>query len=196
MGGNRQSSGHYQYFFWRTGCLIAKRANELGAKVKLLLGPGRLDLPKNYFKGIDVTRFYYFKQLLHLIKKEVTTKKYDAIIHSAAVSDYAPIKTQDNKISSGKENLIIRLKPTLKIIQQIKKWVPKIFLVQFKLEVDKNYRQLIDISYKSMLKNKADLVVVNDLNSLNKAYIIDLAKKITKVNNRLHLADILLKIMK
>lgn len=180
-------------FSGRTGCAIAKRARELGVKVTLLLGPGQMDLPKNYFKGINVLRFRYFDELLKLMQKEISTKKYAAVIHSAAVSDYLPVKKAAGKIPSGKSALTIRLRPAAKIIRRIKNWDPNIFLVQFKLEAGKSPKKLIAASYKSMLKNRADLAVANDLSNLNRAYIIDREKGVTKVSNRLQLADVILK---
>lgn len=182
-------------FNGRTGCTIAKRAREFGAQVKLLLGPGKLDLPRSYFKGVKIVSFRYFQELLSLVRKEVATKKYDVMIHSAAVSDYEPVKIEDKKIRSGRNRLNITLKPTIRIIQQIKEWDPKIFLIQFKLEVNKTSQKLIEEGYKSMLRNKADLVVVNDLVNLHNAYVVDLAKDIIKINNRSELADKLLMVI-
>ncbi len=186
-------------FNGRTGCIIAKKAKECGAEVKLLLGPGRLNFPPNFFKGIKVIRYHYFHELLYLTRKEVSSKYYNIIIHSAAVSDYLPIKQYNGKIPSSKDNLIIKLRPAIKIIKSVKKWDPRIFLVQFKLEVGKKVEELIEIGYKSMLKNKADLVVANDLNKMGRvkheAYIIDLEKNITKINSRLSLANSLFRVI-
>jgi len=186
-------------FSGRTGCLIAREAEKRGAEVKLLLGPGRLNFPPGFFKGIKVIKYHYFHELLNLTRKEVSSKHYDIIIHSAAISDYLPINPYDKKISSGKGSLIIKLKPAIKIIKGVKKWDPHIFLVQFKLEVGKKAKKLIEIGYKSMLKNKADLVVVNDLNKMDKhkheAYIVDLEKNLTKVHSRYSLANKLFRII-
>lgn len=184
-------------FSGRTGCIIAREARKRGAKVKLLLGPGRLNFSPDFFKGIKVIRYHYFDELLNLVKKEVSSKCYDVIVHSAAISDYLPIKPYNKKLPSGKDNLTIKMKPAIKIIKRIKKWDPHIFLIQFKLEVDKKAKKLIEIAYNSMLKNKAELVVANDLNKMHKheAYIIDLEKNITKVSCRHSLAASLLQIV-
>jgi len=182
-------------FGGRTGCMIAEMAKRRGADVKLLIGPSRMSVSQKSFGKIKVVRYHYFHELLGLMKKEISKRNYDVVIHSAAVSDYMPVKTENKKIPSGKEELIIKLKPTIKIIQQIKKWDPKILLVQFKLEVNEPYKQLINIAYKSLVKNRADLVVANDLKNIQKAYIINRAKKIIKVNNRKELVNKLLAII-
>jgi len=187
-------------FSGRTSCLIAKKAKELGAQVTLLLGQGELNLPPRFLEDIKVIRYRYFDELLNLMKREILTKHYNALIHSAAVSDYAPIKKYRGKIPSRKNILILRLKPTIKIIERVKKWDPKIFLVQFKLEIGKKVKELINIAYKSMIKNKSDLVVANDLNKISKnkyeALIIDLEKNVLKVRSRNELVTNLLKIIK
>jgi len=176
-------------FSGRTGAGIASDLQKKGAKVKLLLGPGRVMPPK----GLKVERFYYFDELYKLMKKEISSKKYDIVIHSAAVSDYEPIKKQAGKISSGKKSLSVKLKPTPKIIQQIKKWDKNVFLIQFKLEVGKTKKQLIDVGYKSMIKNKADLVVVNDFNKISdtkhEAWVVDGEKVVNKVANKSELVS-------
>lgn len=184
----------------KTGCIIAKKAKEKAAEVKILLGPGRLEeFSPMFLRGIKVIRYYYFDELLNLMKKEISTRNYDVIIHSAAVSDYIPTHQYKDKIPSGKNSLIIKLKPSIKIIRRIKEWHPDIFLVQFKLEVGKKRKELIDIGYKSMIENKADLVVVNDLNKISKeryeAFIISSEKTVIKVYSRKNLANNLLKII-
>lgn len=182
-------------FGGRTGCMIAEKAKQMGSDVKLLLGPSRLSARNTPVSKIKLVNYRYFHELLSLTRREISKGHYDVIIHSAAISDYAPVKANNNKIPSGKNELIIKLKPTIKIIQQIKKWDPKIYLVQFKLEVNKTYSQLINAAYKSLLKNKSDLVVANDLKNIQTAYIIDRVKKIIKVKSRKALATTLLRIV-
>jgi len=186
-------------FSGRTGCIIAKAAKEMGAKVKVLLGPGRLNYSPGFFQGMSVIRYRYFAELLNLVTGEISQGKYDVIIHSAAVSDYTPTKTYDQKIPSRKNELTIKLKPTIKIIQEIGRIAPSIYLVQFKLEVDKRETELVDEGFRSMLQNKADLCVVNDLNKMDEnnheAFILGPNKRVTKVANREELAKELLKII-
>jgi len=164
------------------GLLIAKEAVKQGAKITLLMGPGPYSLFKSKNKKLKVIHFKYFEELYHLMRKEISSKKYDIVIHSAAVADYVPIKFYEGKIKSGKKNLVIKLKPTIKIVDQIKKWDPKIFLVKFKLEVNVSKKELIEKAYKSMLFSNADLMVANDLKHMKgekqKAFIIDRKKEI------------------
>jgi len=183
-------------FSGRLGYLIAKKAaSKETTKVTLFLGPGRISLPEKQDKNLKIIRYKYFDELYDLLKKAVSSKKYDILIHSAAVADYAP-KPADTKIKSGKQNLIIKLNPTIKIVDQIKKWDPNIFLVKFKLEAGISSKELIDIAYESMLKSKADLMVANEFaetsEKYHRAYIINPQKKVKPIIGKENIADQLL----
>jgi len=159
------------------GLLIAKEAAKKGAKATLLLGPGNLPLLKRNPKNLKIIRFRFFSELFELMKKEISSRKYDVAIHSAAVPDYLPATFYPGKIRSGKREILIRLKPTIKIIDQVKKWDPKIFLVKFKLEVGKNKKEVLKKGKEALKRSRADIVVANDLEDIHgnrhKAFILD-----------------------
>lgn len=162
------------------GMIIAKEATKRGAKTTLLLGPGGVSLPK--IPSLKVIPFKFFDELFYLMKKEISSKKYDIVIHSAAVSDFKPAKVYKGKISSQREELLLKLKPTIKIVDQIKKWDRKIFLVKFKVECGISKKKLIEKGYQSMLQSDAQLIMANDLTQIkektHKAFIIDREKNI------------------
>ncbi|MFA6525437.1 MAG: phosphopantothenoylcysteine decarboxylase [Patescibacteria group bacterium] len=185
-------------FGGKLGWEIAKFASEKNYNVTLLMGPGRVSIPKKISKSFRIIRFKYFDELLNLVTNELKSKEYDAIIHSAAVPDYIPKKTNSGKIKSGISNFKIEFKRTIKIVDLIKKIRPDIFLVKFKLEVGKSKAQLIDIAYKSMVKSKADLIVANDYNDMkrkHKAYIIKKDKSYIIVNGKKEIASGVLKLI-
>jgi phosphopantothenoylcysteine synthetase/decarboxylase len=163
------------------GLIIAEEAAKRGAKVTLLLGPASISPSQEYSK-FRIIRFKFFDDLYELMRKEITSRKYDVVVHSAAVSDYVPTKIFDGKIKSGKRDLVIRLIPTAKIVDQIKKWDPKVFLVKFKVEGNVSKEDLIQIAYNSMRSSNANLIVANDIKDIgektHKALIIDLDKRI------------------
>lgn len=110
-------------------------------------------------------------------------KTHGVLIHSMAVSDYMPIymtgfeqitasqdlteflnKTNDQgKISSKDEYQVLFLKQTPKIISQVKKWNPNIRLIGFKLLVGVSKEELLTVARASLIKNKAEIIVANDL---------------------------------
>ena len=124
-------------------------------------------------------------------------KDYQVLIHSMAVSDYTPVymtsidelqASQDlsefltkhnteTKISSKEEAQILFLKKNPKIISLVKEWNPKIHLIGFKLLVDVTKEHLIDVARESLNKNRADIIVANDLTQINSdqhlAYLVE-----------------------
>lgn len=177
------------------GVIMAKKAAEMGADVFLIMGPGRARIEGG--KNLEVIKFKYFDELFNLMKKEISSKKYDIVIHSAAVPDYVPEKIFSGKIKSGKKNLVVKMKSTIKIVDCIKKWDSSAILVKFKLEVKKPERELKKVAQKSMARSKADIIVVNDLLKMTKnkhlAFIID-NERSKKVSTKDNLAGELLKI--
>ena len=123
-------------------------------------------------------------------------KTHDVLIHSMAVSDYTPIymagfdqitASQDlteflnktnvqGKISSQDDYQVLFLKQTPKIISQVKKWNPNIRLIGFKLLVDVSKEELLSVARASFIKNKAEIIVANDLydisNNQHHAYLV------------------------
>ena len=165
------------------GFEITKEARRLGHDVTLLMGPGRVQLPPPT-SGLKIVRFKYFNDLLKAVKSELKNTRYDVMIHSAAVSDYVPVNVFKGKIKSGSKHLILHLKPTIKIVNLIKNIRPKIFLVKFKLEVNKKEKELLDAAYRSMKESRADLIVANDYKTVikdHKAFILDNDRKVIPV---------------
>lgn len=181
------------------GFFIAQEAAIRGANVTLLLGPSPLCPVSKPHSKLRIIRFKFFDDLYNLIKREISSKKYDVVIQSAAIGDYTPIHFFNGKIKSGKGNLLLRLKPTVKIIDQIKKWDKKIFLVKFKVEFNLPKKELLNGAYKSMLFSNADLIVANDTkdmkNKKHKAFIIDSEKNIITCEKKTEIAKKLLDII-
>ncbi len=122
-----------------------------------------------------------------LLEMQERVKDYQVLIHSMAVSDYTPVymtgleevqassnleeflskQNHQAKISSTDEVQVLFLKKTPKIISLVKEWNPAIHLIGFKLLVDVSEDHLVDIARKSLIKNKADLIIANDLTQIS-----------------------------
>lgn len=145
----------------KTGLLLAKELRQYGAKVTLLLGPVG-DICPN--RKIKLIRFRYFEELRDNLKKELESKKYDIVIHSAAVSDYRPKIFYRQKIKSGEKNLRLNLVPTPKIIDMIKKINSSVFLVGFKFEPKMGKTDLLKEARILIQRANLNLAVANALN--------------------------------
>jgi len=158
------------------GISLSEQLKKEKADVALLLGPGINDIPKGKTK---ILRFRYFDEFIGLLKRQLRSRKYDVVIHAAAVADYQPIRKIRGKIKSCIGTFSLVLKPTVKIINNIKRISPNSFLVAFKLDLDVNKKTLIKGALAVLEKSKADLIVANTFISRRyQAYIINPKGKI------------------
>lgn len=171
----------------KTGVLLANEARRRGAKVTLLLGPiSNCGLDKS----VNIIRFRFFNELKNNLIKELRTKRYDIVIHSAAVSDFKPAKIIRGKIRSRRAyNLKLVTLP--KIIRDIRCLAPEVKLVMFKLEDGISDKALIKKAKQAQNKIGADFVVANRINPYH-SFIIDRQNNIVSARNKEELAKKLL----
>jgi phosphopantothenoylcysteine decarboxylase/phosphopantothenate--cysteine ligase len=136
------------------GRLIANALAVRGASVTLLEGAVTTSIPAG---KIAIRKFFEFRELAEALREELQ-KRYDWVIHAAAVSDFELAKPFEGKIASS-PSLTLRLKQTRKLVNDIKHLSPRSRLVAFKLEPS-----LAGIRTKALglfEKAKADLLVAN-----------------------------------
>ena len=84
---------------------------------------------------------------------------------------------EPTKLPSGEAELVIHLRPTPKIVDEVRDLDPDIILVKFKLETDRTEEELLRIAQESRRRSRADLVVANDLSRKtgrrHEAYLLD-----------------------
>lgn len=156
-----QSSG-------RTSILLAEKL-AVNHDVTLLLS-------QNIHYPIQDERVIYFDSVDSLLRQiqELSSSDFDIIIHAAAVGDYtvASIEAQGlsstDKIPSGLSNLTIKLKPTKKIINEIKRLYPQTFLVGFKLTADLENVEIEKAVMQLIQNSSSDLVVHNKIHERKK----------------------------
>jgi len=96
-----------------------------------------------------------------------------AVFHAAAVSDFTfggvwergddgkLIPCTARKISTGKGPLLAELKPTPKIISELRGWFPQAKLVGWKYELDGDQARVINLAAQQLAKNRTNACVVN-----------------------------------
>ena len=152
------------------GHLIAQKLTQRGARVTLLEGPVTDPTPVG---SVKVIKFRFYDELEKFLKSELK-KKYSALLQCAAVSDYRLKKVFSNKINSDRAGLTLQLVPTLKLISEVKKINPGIFLVGFKLETKQSLRNLKQKARQLIRQSHCDLVLANSGSALSyRGYIID-----------------------
>lgn len=146
-----------------TGIILALQLQSLGARVTLLLGPvGSLC---HFNKKIRLIRYRYFGELREALIRELKTRRYDAVIHSAAVADYQPLSVSRRKIPSSKKQYRMTLVPTPKLVDLIKRIDPSIFAVGFKFEPNIAGQALVRRGRELLRRARLDLVVANSIDS-------------------------------
>lgn len=140
----------------KMGLALAKQAYILGADVTLIAANVNVNISP-LFNVIPVETS---KQMADVIFDVV--EDFDIFISTAAVSDFEVVERKNKKIDSN-SSLAINLKPTIKIIRQIKKINPNIFLVGFKAEFNITHDEIICCARKQINDAGTDIVVANDV---------------------------------
>jgi phosphopantothenoylcysteine decarboxylase/phosphopantothenate--cysteine ligase len=166
---------------------MAEEALSRGAEVTLVYGPGSATPPSRAnLISVETT-----EQMHEAVVSELRSKKYDVAVAVAAAADWTPEKPYSYKVSTHKlDSLNLRLIPTAKIIDSVKKLSPKTFLVAFRAEYKLPKKELIESAYKRLEEAKADLIVVNDVGKkevgfgtdTNEVFIVDKKKNTVHVH--------------
>ncbi|MBI3579421.1 MAG: bifunctional phosphopantothenoylcysteine decarboxylase/phosphopantothenate--cysteine ligase CoaBC, partial [Ignavibacteriales bacterium] len=145
--GNRSSG--------KMGFAIAKAATLRGAIVTLVAGPVHLETPRNV-KRVDVESA---KQMYEAVMEH--SKKAEAVIMAAAVSDYAPVSPAKQKIKkqSKQEKLELSLAATQDILLSLGERKKSTMLVGFALETENGLAN----AKEKLKKKNLDLIVMNSL---------------------------------
>ncbi|MCX8015141.1 MAG: bifunctional phosphopantothenoylcysteine decarboxylase/phosphopantothenate--cysteine ligase CoaBC [candidate division WOR-3 bacterium] len=143
----------------KMGFELAKAARAAGANVKLIVGKVSQPPPEE----IEVESVRTTEQMLKAVKTEITHA--DILIMAAAVCDYQPIKKSTDKIKD--KTLQLELTRTPNILKAISNRKRNLFVVGFSLDTTDN----INVAKQKLLANNLDLIVANDINTLEGDFI-------------------------
>ena len=170
----------------KMGVAIVEEALDRGAEVTIVYGLGRATPPsETRVISVETT-----EQMREAVISELESKKYDVVIAVAAAADWTVKKPFSHKVSTHKlHSLDLKLKPTKKIIDHVKKVSPKTFLVAFRAEYKLSNKGLIESAYERLLEANADLIIVNDVGKkgagfgteTNEIFIVDREKKVVHI---------------
>lgn len=148
----------------KMGFSLAEVAAQLGAEVTLVAGPVSLDTPKGNIQRIDVISA---QEMYEAIWEHYDSS--DIVIKAAAVADYRPKQTFDQKMKKSNEQLQIEMERTKDILKSLGNGKSSQFLVGFAAET-------IDaLTYgKEKLKEKnLDAIVINNVAEEGAGFGID-----------------------
>ncbi len=170
----------------KMGVAIVEEALSRGAEVTLVYGPGTAIPPV----GAKIVSVETSQEMYEAAVSELKSKKYDVGIAVAAVADWTPEKKYEYKVPTSIETeLTVKLTPTPKIMDALKKVSPDTFIVAFRAEYNLSDEELIQSAYKRLKKAKADLIAANDIGrtgvgfacDTNEVFIVDANKKVVHV---------------
>lgn len=189
-----------------TGKTASSIANNLimnGHDVTFLHGVNSIQ-PINANKLVQFTDFQSLeKELKHLLSRN----HYDFIIHAAAVSDYTidEVKSgmkvipnsKTQKLKSGYDDLIIKLKPTHKLLDKLKDFSlnKKIKVFGFKFSAEKELSKSKMQVKQLFASSDADYIILNHLKDRTKNddqsrfYLFNKTKLLNESVNTEHLAN-------
>jgi phosphopantothenoylcysteine synthetase/decarboxylase len=184
-------------FSGRTGAAVARTAWGRGHTVTLVTSHPEVLLehginPHDPGERFAVQTYRTFDDLASLLQTQLRTTPFDAVCHSAAVSDYLPAGTfspdpgtffnartgewegrngvpslteqKAGKIKSTESELWVRLVRAPKLIDRFRTpWGFAGVLVKFKLEVGIGDDELLEVAEASRQHSAADLMVANTL---------------------------------
>jgi phosphopantothenoylcysteine decarboxylase/phosphopantothenate--cysteine ligase len=170
----------------KMGIALAQNALARGAEVMMIYGPGEAKPPRE----VKVIEIKTTEEMLKAVTSELKENKYHAAILSAAAADYGPAERKMEKTPSGRKEWAIDLRPLPKVVENVKKVDPDIFLVGFKAEYEIPDEELVDRAYKRMKDAEMDLIVANDVarektgfgTDTNEVFIIDPEHRVVHLN--------------
>ncbi len=154
----------------KMGIALAREALNRGADVTLIYGPGTAQPPAS----VKVMKVETTQEMHDALVSELKNKTYDLVIAAAAPADWRPDKPEESKIQTRSTlELTLKLKPTEKIIDTVKKISRTTFLVPFKAEYRLPNDELITRGYRRLVEAEADLIVVNDVGKSGAGFDVD-----------------------
>ena len=174
----------------KLGSIISDKVSELvNDEYKIFYVCSKKAFKPEHRENVEIIEIEDTNDLVNVTTNLLSNYKIDYFIHSMAVSDYTVeyvtseekytkyIESGDynslfidrgSKISSYEDNLLVKLVKTPKVIEMIKNISPSTYLVGFKLLDNVSEEELVNVAYNLKVKNKCDLVLANDLDSIRR----------------------------
>jgi phosphopantothenoylcysteine decarboxylase/phosphopantothenate--cysteine ligase len=174
----------------KMGLNIAQQCLDKCFNVTFVYGQGSLNSPDD--PRMNIIRIKTTEEMLKVVKERILNEKQHIVFHAAAVADFSILhssKIMPNKMDTRNGTKTIKLVPTAKIVNKIKQFDNKIFLVAFKAEYGISKELLVKRALAKLNECNGDLIVANDVSrkgcdfgsDTNEVYIIDKEKDIIHI---------------
>lgn len=160
----------------KMGFALAEMAAQLGANVTLIAGPVQLQTPPGAVSRVDVTTA---EEMYYAVWEHYPHS--DLVIKAAAVADYRPKETHDQKMKKQAGNLHIEMERTKDILHSLGEGKTKQFLVGFAAETTNP----IDYGKHKLQSKHLDAIVINNVAEAGAGFGVD-TNIVTYLNKSLH----------
>jgi len=147
----------------KTGRAVARACYAHGADVTLVHGGDGIDRPVHW---ADVRRVGTAAEMHEAVESAVGGA--DALVSAAAIGDYT-LDAEAEKIRSGREDLTLSLRPTPKLIDDVRADHPDFPIVGFKVETGGDNESMVANARRIMDRADLSFVVANDAGVMGKA---------------------------
>lgn len=151
----------------KQGYALARAALDSGANVTLISAPTHLQPPLGC-KLIQVERA---EQMLSVVLEEINDAQ--ALIMSAAVADFTPVKTEKEKIKKEAKFSELKLKRTSDILSEVSKLKKKNKLDLKIIGFAAESQNLKDNAVKKLNEKGMDLIAANDITKPQSGFGVD-----------------------
>jgi phosphopantothenoylcysteine decarboxylase / phosphopantothenate---cysteine ligase len=147
----------------KMGYALAKIARRRGAAVCLVSGPSTLSAPA----GVDLVPVRSALEMQQALATRFS--ETDALIMSAAVSDYRPAGCAEQKIKRGEAEMLVKLTHNPDILASLAALKTGQVMVGFAAET----QDIVRHAQKKLERKNLDLIVANDVSAPDSGFAVD-----------------------
>jgi phosphopantothenoylcysteine decarboxylase / phosphopantothenate---cysteine ligase len=151
----------------KQGYAIAQAALDAGADVTLVTAPTALPDPA----GARVVKVRSAEEMREAVLDACDGS--DALVMAAAVSDFRPVVTAEEKIKKGSGNLVINLEPTRDILLDVAASKAKTSHPHVSIGFAAESENLVANASEKMKKKSLDMIVANDISQTGSGFEVD-----------------------
>ncbi|MBN2044901.1 MAG: bifunctional phosphopantothenoylcysteine decarboxylase/phosphopantothenate--cysteine ligase CoaBC [Anaerolineales bacterium] len=151
----------------RQGYALAQAAVDLGAQVILISAPAALTLPA----GADLIPVRTAAEMLEVVLDQ--TAKADILLMAAAVADFKPASTANQKIKKGEDALTLPLTRTADILLQVGKRKAQTGFPRLMVGFAAESENLLANAAQKLSAKHLELIAANDISAADAGFEVD-----------------------
>ncbi len=154
----------------KMGVAVAEAARDLGAEVTLVCGKLSVPAPA----GVRRVDTETAEEMSRAVQDVLSHEEYHIFFSVAAVGDWRPVHRHDEKVpTAGSERVHIDLEPTPKIVDEVRRQYPGMYVVAFRALYHASREETIADAQSRVQRGQANLIAVNDVAEADSGFEVD-----------------------